>query len=152
MTGIFYFSSTGNSLYIAKQIKNEISGMICYIPKYHGDTLEFDRIIIVSPVYSWGLPTHVYDFLPKLNREIRVDIVLNYGGMLSGADRFSYEYAKKCGLNIYSVQTVKMPENYTLSFSVPKFYMRSILNKAPRAIQKVIDALKNREEKIPDTP
>lgn len=149
MTGIFYFSSTGNSLYIAKQIKNELSGEIHYIPNYQADASEFQRIIVVSPVYSWGLPVHVYDFLGIIDKKLRVDIVLNYGGMLGGADRFTYELAKQNGLNICSIYTVKMPENYTLSFSVPKFYMRSILKKAPQAVATIITGLKNREVQIP---
>lgn len=149
MLAILYFSSTGNSLDITKRINSELLGKIYYIPDYLGDASEFDRIIIVSPVYSFGLPKHVYDFLPKLNRNSRVDIVLNYGGMLGGADSFAYEYAKKLGLNIRSVHTVKMPENYTLTFTVPKFYLRSILKKAPKSIEKVIRELKAGEERIP---
>lgn len=142
MIGIFYFSSTGNSLYIAKQIKSELSGEMIYIPKYDGDGAEFGRLIVVSPVYSWGLPKHTYDLFPRLSKKVRLDLVLNYGGMLGGADRFAYEYAKACGLEIMSVQCIKMPENYTLSFTVPGFYLKSTLNKAPKRIAKVVEKLK----------
>ena len=51
MNGIFYFSSTGNSLYIAEQIKNELGGEIRYIPKFAGDVNTYDKIIIVSPIH-----------------------------------------------------------------------------------------------------
>ena len=68
MTGILYFSSTGNSLYIAKKLKEKVGGDVLYIPNYNGDASEFERIIIVSPIYSFGLPTFVYDLLGKLNK------------------------------------------------------------------------------------
>lgn len=68
MTGILYFSSTGNSLYIAQRIKEELSGQIIYIPKYDGNGNEFEKIIIVTPIYSYGMPCHVFDLLPRLDR------------------------------------------------------------------------------------
>ena len=61
MNGIFYFSSTGNSLYLAKKIQSELNGNVIYIPNYKGNGSEYDKIIIVSPVYSFGLPVHTYD-------------------------------------------------------------------------------------------
>jgi flavodoxin len=66
MTGIFYFSATGNSLYVAQCLQSVFGGSIRYIPNYEGNGEEYDRIIIVSPIYSFGLPVHVYDFIPRL--------------------------------------------------------------------------------------
>lgn len=62
MNGIFYFSSTGNSLYLSKRIKSKLGGKIIYIPNYQGDASEFEKIIVVSPIYSFGLPVHTYNF------------------------------------------------------------------------------------------
>lgn len=149
MTGILYFSSTGNSLYIAKCIQEKINSKIFYIPKYNDDGSKFDRIIIVSPIYSFGLPYHVYNIIPKLSKQTPVEIVLNYGGMINGADYFAYMHAKNSGLNIRAVYTVKMPENFTLSYTVPKFYLNSILKSAPKRIQKVVNSIENNTVNIP---
>ena len=149
MTGILYFSATGNSLFIAQEIQKDLGGSIRYIPKYNGNGEEFDRIIVVSPIYSYGLPVHVYNLLPTISREVPMYIVLNYGGMTGGADRFIYEYATGHGLKVQGVFTVKMPENYTLTFTVPRFYMESTLRGAPRRISKVIDAIEKGEQHIP---
>ena len=65
MRGILYFSSTGNSLYLAKRIREKLPGRILYLPDYAGDGSEFDEIVLVSPVYSYGLPVHTYDFFLK---------------------------------------------------------------------------------------
>ena len=48
MNGIFYFSSTGNSLYLSKRIKSKLGGKIIYIPNYQGDASEFEKIIVGS--------------------------------------------------------------------------------------------------------
>ena len=149
MNGIFYFSSTGNSLYIAKRIKEQLDGEIIYIPKYQGDGSEFDKIIIVSPIYSYGLPVHTYDFLLNVNNDTPVYIVLNYGGITGGADYFAYNLAKENGKNILGVYTMKMPENFTLTFTVPSFYCNSTLKKAPKAVDKIIAKIANEEISAP---
>ena len=149
MTGILYFSSTGNSLYIAKRIKEKLGGSIKFIPDYEGNGNEFDRIIIVTPIYSFGLPAHVYDLLPCLDCNKQLIIILNYGGMVGGADYFAYEYCKKFGLNIQSVYTLKMPENFTLTFTVPQFYLKSVLKSADKRINNVIFSITNGKSCVP---
>ncbi|MBQ6570419.1 MAG: EFR1 family ferrodoxin [Clostridia bacterium] len=148
MIGILYFSSTGNSLYIAQQIKDSLGGKIIYIPNYNGDGSECEKVIVVSPIYSFGLPIHTYDLLPKL-KNVPVYIVLNYGGMTGGADYFSYKYCLQSGVDIKAVYTVKMPENYTLFMSVPKAYIKSTLCSAPKRIARVTEQLKSGRENIP---
>ena len=46
MTEVFYFSSTGNSLYAAKRIADELEGRLRYIPKYEGGDTEADCTIL----------------------------------------------------------------------------------------------------------
>ncbi len=149
MTGIFYFSATGNSLYISQKIREKIGGKIFYIPTYTGNGSEFDKIIVVSPIYSFGLPVHVYDFLPRLDHMKELLIVLNYGGMVGGADYFAYEFARQKGLNVKGVFTLKMPENYTLTFTVPKFYLKRVLDSADKRIDKVITKIACGEPTLP---
>lgn len=149
MRGILYFSATGNSLYVAQRLQERLDGRICYIPTYTGDGTDFDDIIIVSPVYSFGLPVHVYDLIPRLSKTVPIWIVLNYGGMSGGADRFAWDRCKEQGLSVRGVYLVKMPENYTLTFSVPEFYKKSLLNAAPRAIDAIAAKISAGEARIP---
>ena len=72
-----------------------VGGVIRYIPNYNGNGDEFERIIIVSPIYSFGLPVHVYDMIPRLTKNRPVWVVLNYGGMTGGADAFTYRYVSQ---------------------------------------------------------
>ena len=149
MTGIFYFSSTGNSLYIAKRIGASFSESVFFIPHYQGGFDQFQDIVIVSPVYSFGLPKHVYDFLISLPKTPAVYVVLNYGGMMGGADYYTYQLAKKHEVNIRAVYAVKMPENFTLTFSTPQLYNRMILKSAEKKTEQLIDRIKSKQEHLP---
>ena len=70
-TTIYYFSGTGNSLRIAKCLKemlNEcellpIAGLI----KQDSITATSEKVGFVFPVYTWGLPKIVYDFIEKID-------------------------------------------------------------------------------------
>ena len=149
VTGIFYFSSTGNSLYIAKRIGASFSESVFFIPHYQGGFDQFQDIVIVSPVYSFGLPKHVYDFLISLPKAPAVYVVLNYGGMMGGADYYTYQLAKKHEVNIRAVYAVKMPENFTLTFSTPQLYNRMILKSAEKKTERLIDSIKSKQEHLP---
>lgn len=146
---ILYFSSTGNSLYVAKKIKERLSGKIIYIPKYNGTGEEFDKIIIVTPIYSYGLPVPVFDLLLRLTHEKEIIVIQTYGGMVGHADRLFYEYALKNGLNIKSVYTLKMPENFTLVMSPPKFLIDKVLKTADKRINSLIDKICHKQYIIP---
>ncbi len=148
MNGILYFSSTGNSLFVAQLVRDSITGELRYIPSYKGDGREYDRIIIVSPVYSFGLPVHVFQLLSSLHGT-DIYMILTYGGMLSGADRLAYEYAEECGLSVRGVYTVKMVENFTLTFSTPQFYNKLMLRLASGRIEEIIASITKNENNIP---
>lgn len=149
MIGIMYFSATGNSLYIAKRVRSRLGGQIRYIPHYRGDGSEFDRLILVTPIYSYGMPTFVYDLLPRLNKTAELTVIQNYGGMVCGADRLLYQYAREQGVNIKAVYVLQMPENFTTTFTVPKFYVNRILKTADRRIDRVIDAILAGQPRVP---
>jgi len=149
MNGILYFSSTGNSLYIAKKVQERFDGKIVYIPKYEGEGSEFEKLFIVTPIYSYGMPAHIYDLLPRLDKKIEIIVIQNYGGMAGGADYLIYQYAKKQGLNIISVYKLKMPENFTLTFTVPKFYLNKALKSADARIDKILNMIEEKRYLIP---
>lgn len=148
MNGILYFSSTGNSLYVAQIVQKNIDAELRYIPDYTGNGSEYEKIIVVSPVYSYGLPVHVFELLPSLQGR-DVYMILTYGGMLAGADRLAYEYACENGLNIQGVYAVKMAENFTLTFSTPAFYNKLMLRTALGKIQRIVDSIYRNERNIP---
>lgn len=147
--GILYFSGTGNSLYIAKRIQAAIGGEIKYIPNYNGTGSEFDKIVLVTPIYSFGMPKYVYELIPKLDRMVPIVVVQNFGGMIGGADYLMYEYCSKNGVNLQSLFLLQMPENFTTTFTVPELYIKRVLNNAEKRIDKIIEDIKNKNYVLP---
>lgn len=69
-TKIFYFTGTGNSLAVAKDICNELGDAeLVSIPAVVNGNIEADTPVIglIFPVYIWGMPNMVADFVSKLN-------------------------------------------------------------------------------------
>lgn len=115
---IFYFTATGNCLYVAKKIeKNLIS-----IPQIiHQDDLEFEdeTIGIVAPIYAGEIPNIVKEFIKKATlKSPYVYILLTYGMNDSVAAKWTYEYALENGINIDYIATIQMVDNYLPSFDM----------------------------------
>ena len=66
MATVFYYTSTGNSLYAAKEIAGVIGGKAV---KINSDIKVCDDEVIgfVAPCFWWGLPHQVIDFIKDLN-------------------------------------------------------------------------------------
>jgi MinD superfamily P-loop ATPase containing an inserted ferredoxin domain len=85
-TTIYYFSGTGNSLKIARDLQSELSAAnlirICKKNMAANCDSHADRIGIVFPVYQWGLPLMVAEFLKdlRIKPDAYVFAVANYGG------------------------------------------------------------------------
>lgn len=115
---VFYFTATGNSLYVAKKLsENPIS-----IPQaLKNNELNFtdDTIGIVSPVYSGELPVIVQEFLKKVSLNAKyIYVVLTYGNDETVSAKWSKDFASKCGINVDFIATVKMVDNYLPVFDM----------------------------------
>ena len=63
---IYYFSGTGNSYYVAKALSKSLHDTMQSIES--AQSIKQDEIIgIVTPVYFFGLPDIVKDFLERLS-------------------------------------------------------------------------------------
>ena len=140
---VLYFTGTGNSLYVAKQLDDvRIS-----IPKaIHDEKKEYrnDRIGIVCPVYGHEMPELVKQFIKQV--VFLTDyfyLVLTYGKIHGGAAEIADRYLKECGIDAAYINTVMMVDNY-----LPAFDMREQLDIDPEkkaeehiaAIKKDIEA------------
>lgn len=72
-TTIYYFSATGNSLHFARQLANELNTKnlvaISEVIAQESIPCNSDRIGIICPVFAWGTPRIVNDFLNKFKVE-----------------------------------------------------------------------------------
>lgn len=108
---IFYFTATGNSLYAAKQLDDQLYS----IPQEQYKTNRFykaDKIGIVCPLYEFDLPGIVKDFI--LNSEFETDyffIVQTFGMHHGGSAVRNTEFFEKAGKQIDYYNTIQMLDN-----------------------------------------
>jgi flavodoxin/NAD-dependent dihydropyrimidine dehydrogenase PreA subunit len=118
-TEIYYFSGTGNSLVIARDIAEKVNGNLISIPSQ----LDKERIItdadvigIVFPVYYVGLsniPLIVQEFVMKLDKISKKYIfaICTYGGGSGSTLKMLDEMIRKQGGHLDSGFGVQMPQN-----------------------------------------
>ena len=70
-TTLYYFTGTGNSLHIAKCLKEKLDGceLISIASLINQDSISAtsEKVGFVFPVYAWSLPKIVYDFVEKID-------------------------------------------------------------------------------------
>lgn len=117
-TVIYYFSATGNSLVVARDIAREL-GDCDVVPMTKatrdGGEVAYDRIGIVFPVYMFGLPLIVAEFVKMLQSKKNVYIfaVATYGGIPGRPITMIRKILVRCGLKLAAGFGVLMPGNYT---------------------------------------
>lgn len=115
---IFYFTATGNSLYVAKKLGENLISIPQVLKNYDLSFTE-DTIGIVAPVYSGELPIIVQEFLKKVTLNAKyIYMVLTYGNDDTVSAKWSKDFASDCGINVDFVATVKMVDNYLPVFDM----------------------------------
>lgn len=125
---IFYFSGTGNSEYVARLLgertKEEVINIADCVNKsrYFFQLKKGERLGFVYPVYFWGLPSIVKEFIKettfaKYGKHF-VYSVATCGVMTGSADEDLSKLlkVKKVGLN--ATFGIRMVDNYTVVFNV----------------------------------
>lgn len=115
---VLYFTGTGNSLYVAKNLEDERFSIPQVI---HDERMEYtaDRIGIVCPVYGHEMPELVKQFLKQAT--FYTDyfyLVLTYGKIHGGAAELADSYLKECGLEADYINTIMMVDNYLPAFDM----------------------------------
>lgn len=116
-TQIYYFSGTGNSLKVAKDLKAELQDaeliQICRATMEMTEEAASESIGIVFPVYRLGLPFIVKEFIDKLkiNKNSYVFAVATYGGVIGASFRQIREILIKKGVELSAAFAVSMPGN-----------------------------------------
>jgi len=115
---IFYFSSTGNSLVCARDLASQL-GDAQLIPITKAlkspQDLTSDIVGVVFPVYMFGLPLIVADFLKSLKVKdgAYVFTLATLGGAPGLAHSQAQSILRKRGIELAAGFSVLMPGNYT---------------------------------------
>ncbi len=149
-TAIFYFSGTGNSFDICQKLSTIIASDMFFIPNTNIQTLEqYKSIIIVSPIYAFGLPIPTEQFIKniKLFKDKKYFVILNYGGFAANALYYTQNLFDKNELPLQNIYKMKMPENFTIVATVPKFFINRALKKSQKAIENIAKSINSNTQK-----
>jgi len=141
-TVIYYFSATGNSLSVARDLANELgSARLVPITKglNSGDE-EADCVGVAFPVYMFGLPLIVREFFKSLRVKpgAYVFSVATMGGLPGGAHTLAKEILNKRGIELSAGFSVIMPGNYTpLYEAIPQVKQEGLFSKEKAKVKEI---------------
>jgi ferredoxin len=122
-TIIYYFTGTGNSLKIAKDISqnipnSEIRSIAAVLAKSKESLVVSEKVGIVFPVYVDGLPIIVERFVRNLkaNQNTYLFAVANFGGSAGGALIQMENLLVEKGCHLAAAFGIKMPDNTQIMF------------------------------------
>lgn len=115
---IFYFTGTGNSLYVAKELdENYIS--IPQVIRQEPLAFTADSIGIVCPVYGHEMPGMVKEFIRRATfRTDYMFIVLTYGAHHGGAAEIADSFLQSVGKKADYITSIEMVDNFLPAFDM----------------------------------
>jgi Pyruvate/2-oxoacid:ferredoxin oxidoreductase delta subunit len=148
---VFYFSGTGNSLSVAKNLVKELgNGEIISMAKSEKYRLEkrYDTVGFVYPVYHWGLPKIVMDFVENTNFNNRIGYcyaIATYGGIIGNGISQIKELLEVHDIKLNYGRKLRMVANCIVSYD--RFNnVSKCLKRADRKLLVMIQDIKNRKE------
>ena len=157
---IFYYSGTGNSAYAAKELSRLIGEKVSpvSIPSVAGattlDVYQDEYLGFVFPIYAWGVPPIVLQFVEKLPADLfdnrYVWAVCTCGDEAGNAMKhFDKAIHRVSGKSLNMTATLIMPNTYVLlpGFDVDTPQVADTkLHNAPERLQELANVIEARPE------
>ena len=147
---IYYFSATGNSLRIAKIIAKVQEANLLSMPICKGTTCKSEVIGFVFPIYFWGIPKTVADFISELHVKAAhpyIFAVTTYGALHGGALGYLEKQLKRQGLHLdYGINIESIAnfiEEYNPKTNSCKEKLEIADSRAEKAAEDIIAKKKN---------
>ena len=142
---ILYFTATGNSLYIARQLADENTELLSIPQMVKQGRHDFvaDEIGIVYPIYGHMPPNMVREFIKgaRLTADYRF-AVLTYGNRKCNAVEIWDKTSKAAGYTFDYITTIVMVDNWLPSFDMNE--QMKIDKHIPENLQRITADLQNR--------
>jgi ferredoxin len=146
---IFYFSGSGNTLKLARDLAKEAGGFelvkISYSMEY--DQRDCDVAGIACPVYCFVQPNIVVDFISKVKFSGTAYIfgLFSYGAMLTSSGRYLKKLLEQRGYTLNAGFAIRMPGNATTVYNVIKpEKQKAMFKKAQARIPEIAKIIGNR--------
>lgn len=147
---VLYFTGTGNSRYVAKQIADSLEDEIKSLNDYmksgtHSKFQSKKPFIIVTPDYMSRMPIAVEKFIRECTFTGSKDVyfILTGGEAAGNAHIYCKKLSDEKGMNYKGTTSVAMPANYVVMYDVtPKSEALKAAEKAKPAIDKIAATIK----------
>jgi Pyruvate/2-oxoacid:ferredoxin oxidoreductase delta subunit/flavodoxin len=151
-TIIYYFTGTGNSLHVAKDLAQELGDCdLIPIPKALKNRIGSSDAVCVGfvfPVYSWGLPRIAVEFVKQLAVKPSVYYfgLATFGGSGGLTIKQLDSLLKEKGAGLSAGWMVQMPGNYTPLYGAPKQKTQEkYFNRAAARVKEIAAIIRNRK-------
>lgn len=148
---IYFFTGTGNSLKVAKDIAKELPD--CDLVAIHKGVetqipYDLERIGFVFPAYYWGLPAMVADFMRNTHfpeqGSTYLFAVATYGGMPGNAISLAGALLLEKGIRLNYGAGIRMFANAVTHYNMSK-RVDKITRKSDKKVLTVVGNIKNRK-------
>ncbi len=118
---IFYFSGCGNSRHVAETLAAKLNDALVFIPEaarnsqYNYTLADNERLGFVFPVYSWGPPRLVLDFIKQLqltNTPKYIYFACTCGDECGLAEDIFRKALEQKGMKLDACISLQMPETF----------------------------------------
>ncbi len=149
---IFYYTGTGNSLWAARKIADNLNNPVSILSmvgmKEKPHIEDTGTIGLVFPVYIWGVPAPVLDFV-KNNTLLKSDYIFAVavnGGQVSNTLMQLKKFMARNGSKLSSGFEIKMPSNY-IPWGGPgtREHCRELYEAGEKKILNIASAINNKE-------
>ncbi len=153
---LFYFTGTGNSLKVSRDLQLELNDCEL-IPIAKAIREDFsapasNKVGFIFPLYYYGLPKIVYNFINKINLD-KVDYIfaiVTRAGDADGVPLIQIEkILRKKSKTLNAGFFIKMPDNFILaSTEISENEMRDLFEKEGEQIKQISNSIKNAESNL----
>jgi ferredoxin len=155
-TTIYYFTGTGNSLKIAKNLSEKLNECelvpIAKVWEEDQIILSTEKVGFIFPLYYAGLPKIVYDFLNKisLSKSNYFFAVVTYAGDINTTPLLQIEAilntkSKALSAGFY----VQMPNNFILGYDIDsEAHQKKKFEEANKKIDTIHEAVEKKEKNL----
>lgn len=152
-TTIYYFSGTGNSLKVAKDLSAQLDDAkivkISNKNMTHCIDTQSDVIGFVFPVYFIGIPIMLKNFLENLqiNQNAYVFAIATYGGSLGGPFKEIKRILHQKNVKLSAEFAIMMPGNDQMLYDIaPKEKQVKLFKAEQEQIQSIASAVKSKQQ------
>lgn len=148
---IFYFSGTGNSQLVAKQIaalnKDEIVSINQSLKNGLNNTYHSEApLVFITPTYAWRIPLVVTQWIKKNHFEGNHNayFILTCGDGCGNAAAYAEKLCKENNFYFQGLSSLLMPENYLALFPTPdQNECQNLIGKSTAQIPELVSHIQN---------